>query len=405
MVATSGARLLAENAVQTLCDQLLPISSLITPNIPEALLILKEKGRDYGEIEDLESLKRLALAVSELGPKHVLIKGGHCPLDKDRRVTNEKSKMTYVVNVLYSEGSYSVFEGPYQQSRNTHGTGCSLASAIACNVASGMDVRQAVRNASRYVEAGIRMSVNLGKGSGPINHFHSLKQIPFPPEQFIDYVLELPEVQPAWTKFTHHEFVEGLGDGTLPVDCFKFYMIQDYLYLTQFARANALASYKAQDLDGVTASADIVMHINTETQLHIKECEQLGITRQEMELTEEHQACTAYSRWILDVGQSQDWLALQIAMLPCLLGYHMIGHRLHSIQDPKAPENANRYKKWIENYVAEDYTAAVEEGRALIEKHVKRQSPERIEELVKIFTRATAMETGFWDMAMSAARR
>jgi len=334
-----------------------------------------------------------------------LIKGGHCPLDENRKVTKDKSTMSYVVNVLYSKGSYSVFEGPYQQSRNTHGTGCSLASAIACNVACGMDVSRAVKDATRYVEAGIRTSVDLGKGSGPINHFHSLKQMPFPPGQFIDYILELPEVQPAWNKFTHHEFVEGLGDGTLPVDCFKFYMIQDYLYLTQFARANALAAYKAQDLDGVAASADIVMHIHTETQLHIKECEQLGISRQEMETVDEHQACTAYSRYILDVGQSQDWLALQIAMLPCLLGYHMIGHRLHSIQDPKAPENANRYKQWIENYVAEDYSAAVKKGRALIERHIQKQSPERIEELVKIFIHATKMESGFWDMGIGAVKQ
>jgi hydroxymethylpyrimidine/phosphomethylpyrimidine kinase len=73
-------------------------------------------------------------------------------------------------------------------------------------------------------------------------------------------------------------------------------------------------------------------------------------------------ACTAYSRYILDIGASEDWLALQIAMFPCLLGYHHIAQRLSSLQDPSAPKNANRYRQWIDNYIADDYTQAVGKG-------------------------------------------
>lgn len=73
-------------------------------------------------------------------------------------------------------------------------------------------------------------------------------------------------------------------------------------------------------------------------------------------------ACTAYSRYVLDVGASEDWFALQVALLPCLLGYGMIAKRLHSIQDPAKPKEANRYRRWIDNYVAEDYTEAVRKG-------------------------------------------
>jgi thiaminase len=73
-------------------------------------------------------------------------------------------------------------------------------------------------------------------------------------------------------------------------------------------------------------------------------------------------ACTAYSRYILDIGASEDWLALQIAMFPCLIGYHHIAQRLSSIQDPSAPKNANRYRQWIDNYIADDYTQAVGKG-------------------------------------------
>ena len=89
------------------------------------------------------------------------------------------------------------------------------------------------------------------------------------------------------------------------------------------------------------------------------------MSRAEMQAAEEHQACTAYSRYILDVGASQDWLALQIAMMPCLLGYHAIAQRLHAVRPERAevPETADRYRRWIENYVADDYTEAVVKGR------------------------------------------
>lgn len=76
-------------------------------------------------------------------------------------------------------------------------------------------------------------------------------------------------------------------------------------------------------------------------------------------------ACTAYSRYILDVGQSQDWLALQVALLPCLLGYGMIGSRLKDLQASNPPKEPNAYLTWINNYVAEDYTEAVKTGRGM----------------------------------------
>ncbi|KAI4723435.1 hypothetical protein E4T48_00176 [Aureobasidium sp. EXF-10727] len=384
--ATSGARLLKEEAIKTLCTELLPVTGLITPNIPEALLLLKESGNKVDDIKDLDGMKRLAKAVADLGPKSVLIKGGHIPLKKNYEVASTDDEKEVLVNVLYTNGDFCVFESKYQVARNTHGTGCSLASAIACNVVNGLSMKRAVRAAGRYVEAGIKTSVDLGKGSGPINHFHSLNIMPFPPGGFVDWLLEREDVQKIWKEFTQHEFVERMGDGTLPVESFKFYMVQDYLYL----------------------SAGIVTHIHTETKLHVSECLELGVSMDELRNSEERQglystisaalrnqsdldsvACTAYSRYILDIGASEDWLALQIAMFPCLLGYHHIAKRLSALQDPSAPKNANRYRQWIDNYIADDYTQAVGKGMELVEGHISKQSPSRIEELVKIFIHAT----------------
>lgn len=197
MVSTSGAQLLPEIATKTLVNELLPAAYLVTPNIPEANLILREAGKSAFEIEDIDGLKKLAASVLELGPKYVLIKGGHLPLTKDGKVAKEDSQKEIVTNVLVgSNGEVEVVELPFQNSKNTHGTGCSLAcewpqmlkgirhidtnlAAIACNLAKDDDVKRAVRSACRYVEAGIMTSPDLGKGSGPLNHFHSVQVLPF----------------------------------------------------------------------------------------------------------------------------------------------------------------------------------------------------------------------------------
>ena len=127
-----------------------------------------------------------------------------------------------------------------------------MEAAIACNLTKGDGISKAVRSACRYVDAGIRTSVNLGKGSGPINHFHSLQTLPFAPYahrfvsitmqmltfysgSFVHYVLERDDVVQAWQDFTHHDFVRQMGDGTLPIDKYKYYMIQDYLYLVRMS--------------------------------------------------------------------------------------------------------------------------------------------------------------------------
>ncbi|KAM3080920.1 trifunctional hydroxymethylpyrimidine kinase/phosphomethylpyrimidine kinase/thiaminase, variant 4 [Clarireedia jacksonii] len=398
MVSTSGSQLLPSKAIRELRELLLPQTTILTPNVPEAKLLLEEAGYPVEEPKTLDDLKDIARMVQSLGPKYVLMKGGHLPFRKDGTVANSEAEKEVMIDILYGNGEMTQIETGYQKSKNTHGTGCSMASAVASNLANGMQVVQAVKNACRYIEAGIRTAPDLGKGNGPINHFHSTYTLPFSPGHFVDYLLERPDVKAAWVEHTEHSFVAGLADGTLPIESFKYYLIQDYLYLVQFARANALASYKAKTMDDIAAAAGIVGHIHREMALHINYCERFGMTKAEIEACEEHQACTAYTRYVLDIGQSEDWLALQMSMAPCLIGYGEIAKRLHA--DPKTKREGNIYWKWIENYVADDYVAAVKVGSALLERHALLQSPNRIEELVKIFVHATKMETGFWDMGV-----
>lgn len=399
MVSTSGSQLLPEKAVKELRTKLLPLTTILTPNIPEAQLLIKDAGDQAPEPKDLAGMISLAKQICSLGPKAVLLKGGHLPLTKDHNTAQNPQDATTVVDILVHGDTTTLFETEYLVSKNTHGTGCSLASAIAANLAHGKDMIRAVRNAVRFVEAGIKTSTDLGKGSGPINHFHSVYTMPFAPGRFLEYMLDRPDVQKVWQRFTYHEFVEGMGHGTLPLDRFKEYLVQDYLYLVQFARCNSLASYKAKTMDSIAASARIVLHIQREMALHLDYCASFGLSKEEIEAHSETIACTAYSRYILDVGQSEDWLALQMALAPCLIGYGAIARRLHS--EEGTLRKGNQYWKWIENYVADDYTEAVVLGSELLEQHVQNVSPSRMEELIQIFIRATDLEIRFWDMGLS----
>ncbi len=438
MVATSGAQLLPGDAVRNLRERLLPMTMLLTPNIPEATLLLRDADMQYKSPSNLEDLKNLAKMVHQLGPRAILLKGGHMPLTKTYTRAATEVERCLTVDILY-EGNdeFTLIESPYLASKNTHGTGCSLASAIASNLALQTSTSQpislplAVRKAVHYISAGIKTSnPSLGAGSGPINHFHSLSITPFSPGHFIDdYLLSHPLVRGVWKNYTFHPFATAMARGTLSEDLFKKYLVQDYLYLTHFARTHALAAYKCQSMEIIAASAQIILHIQHEIELHLSYCEDFGITKAQMEGTKESLACTAYSRYVLDVGASQDWLALQMALAPCLLGYGIAAERLFREEGSVSGEKGNRYWRWVENYAADDYKEAVRVGRGmfidvssllwccpllgcvrrepfaqqqltfteLIETNIIKQSPSRIEELIAIFVRATEMEVRFWD--------
>lgn len=360
MVSTSGSQLLPQDAVETLINELLPLTTILTPNIPEALVLLKTAGKPLPEPKSITDLNDIVHLVRTLGPKYVLLKGGHLPLDDSWNVAAGEDDRKQIVNLLLGDDDIQLIHSEYLNPKNTHGTGCSLASAIAANTAKGLTVTQAVNESVRYVKAGIETSQDLGKGNGPINHFHSTYMLPFIPGRFIEYILDRDDVKGPWREHIHHDFVRRMQDGTLPIAKFRTYLIQDYLFLIQFARANSLAAYKAKYIEDIDRSAAIVRHIFREMKLHIDYCQGFGLSKEDIINQEEKMACTAYTRYVLDIGVAEDWFALQIALLPCLLGYGVIAKRLY--HDPKTKREGNTYWKWIENYVADDYAEAVRLG-------------------------------------------
>ena len=149
--ATAGPRLLAEPALAVLIRRLLPMATLLTPNLPEA------EALTGMEIPDLAAMHRAAAALRELGVPAVLLKGGH--------MTG-----TTVVDLLATADGIEAFAAPRLDQRHTHGTGCTLASAIASGLAQGMALRDAVLRARGYVRAAIAGAPGLGAGHGPLNH-------------------------------------------------------------------------------------------------------------------------------------------------------------------------------------------------------------------------------------------
>ena len=155
MVATSGARLISEEAVDALKEKLLPLATLLTPNIPEAEVL---SGMT---ISDPAGMERAARAISEQYGCAVLCKGGHQISDAD--------------DLLWRNGAGVWFRGRRIQNSNTHGTGCTLSSAIAANLAKGYDLDRSVQRAKDYISGALAAMLDLGKGSGPMDHMFDLK--------------------------------------------------------------------------------------------------------------------------------------------------------------------------------------------------------------------------------------
>lgn len=155
MVSTSGSALIKDDAVRTLIDELLPISLLVTPNIPEAQVL---SGLS------IESEDDMIAAAEKIGDDYncsVLLKGGHSLNDAN--------------DLLYSRGEMLWFRGKRIDNPNTHGTGCTLSSAVASNLAKGFTLFESVKRAKDYISGALEAMLDLGSGSGPMNHAFDLK--------------------------------------------------------------------------------------------------------------------------------------------------------------------------------------------------------------------------------------
>ena len=203
-----------------------------------------------------------------------------------------------------------------------------------------------------------------------------------------------------WKSYAEHEFVERMGDGSLPKECFQHYLVQDYLFLIQFARAHALAVYKSRNLAEMRGCLESLKAIlDTEMQLHLKLCAEWGLSADEVEAKPEAMATIAYTRYVLEAGQAGDILDLFVALAPCMIGYAEIGERLSKL--PKGKAEDNPYSVWIAEYASEGYQEIAQGTRDLLDQLAETAFTEaRYPRLLELFRQATRLEADFWTMGM-----
>jgi thiaminase/transcriptional activator TenA len=208
---------------------------------------------------------------------------------------------------------------------------------------------------------------------------------------------------PAWTAYTRHEFVLALAHGTLPQTAFRRYLVQDYLFLLQFARAWGLAVYKSDTLPEMRRAQRLVAAtLDVEIGLHIEYCRGWGLSEADLIGEPEALETVAYTRFVLDRGQAGDRLDLEVALAPCVVGYAEIA--AERLADPATKRDGNPYREWLDMYAGDEYQSLAREAAvALDEQFAARGGEGRFPALAANFTAASRLEAGFWQMGLNAA--
>src|SRR5947208_5491971 len=197
---------------------------------------------------------------------------------------------------------------------------------------------------------------------------------------------------PEWRAYTEHPFTNALADGSLTEAAFRHYLVQDYLFLIEFARAYALSVYKSPKLaDMREAAAGLSAILDVEMNLHVKLCADWGLSPTDLEQAAPAAEMLAYTRYVLDAGMRGDLLALKVALAPCVIGYAEIARRLVSRR--LADATAHAYPVWIAEYAGAPYQEVAAKARAHMEHLADLYAtPARQAEPIALFKEATRLE-------------
>lgn len=419
LVATSGSSLAADELVSIIKEKITPFATLLTPNVPECFKLIGKESK----LESMDDIYKLAQDVSDATKcSNILLKGGHIPWTSDG---NKK----YITDVLYmkSEKKFVVYKGRYVNTTHTHGTGCTLASAISSNLARGYSLCQAIYGGVEYVQnavaIGCEVTKDTVKTNGPINHVYAV-EVPLEKmiedecftahdlvpskaltttestrKNFFKYLIEHPYVKPHWETYINHEFVKKIADGSLDRKKFQFFIEQDYSYLVDYARVHCVAGSKAPSLDDMEKELTIVGGVKQEMQHHQKRLrEEFGVKNDSyFENISKGPALRAYSRYFNDVARRGNWQELVAALTPCLMGY---GYALITFENDITVEKGTMYHEWLDVYSSKWYREHMADGEVLLNHIAMTYPAEQLDTLVKIFGQVCELETKFWDAAL-----
>jgi len=204
-----------------------------------------------------------------------------------------------------------------------------------------------------------------------------------------------------WDAYTKHTFVQQLAKGTLAQPCYLHYLKQDFLFLKQYARAYALAIYKANTLaDMRQALPSVNGLLSSEISHHVNYCSHWGLTESDLEAEDEDFGTVAYTRYVLDAGMKGDIVDLYVALAPCSFGYAEIGRNL--IADENTKLEGNQFKDWITLYSGDEFQQGALRGMEHIDVLLAEIDlhSQRGRDLITVFRTATRMEIAFWQQGL-----
>ncbi len=377
MVATSGDRLLQEPA-ETALRELLPLAHLITPNLAELAMLVG------GQLQDswagaLEQGRALAAASGAT----VLVKGGH--LDGDEC----PDALVNTMGLLSRE----VVEVPGERlaTRNSHGTGCSLSSAMATAQARLGDWEASLREAKPWLAGALKASETLevGTGNGPVHHFHHLQ--PVPAEGSFAAQLRA-EAQPDLEDIYALDFIRDLAAGSLQEHQFEYYLAQDAIYLNGYsrvlARASALAPTEEEQLFWAGSAGQC---LEVESELHRSWLGARTVLPQLGPVTK------SYVDHLTAASASGSYAVLAAAVLPCFWLYAEVGAALHARFVAAGEPPAHPYADWLRTYADEDFAAATRRAIAIVDEAGRRASAAERAAMITAFKQSCRLEVDFFD--------
>ena len=398
MIATTGGKLFDDESMQLAVDSVMKQAYLITPNFPEAEALAKLTGVSYDKVDSQEKFIELAQKLCQrLGCQNLFLKGGHIPWG---------DRLTDVL--VTANNDVVVYESGYIDTKDTHGTGCTLASAIAANLAKDVELKQAIANAIGYVHQAMVSGTKLGKGNGPLYHY-----IKPPVVKLVAPVKPLPLKQLAydyfkaqagdlWIQYTQHPFLKLLATNQLPDHQFVYYLTQDYFYLINYGQVHGLAAARAPNEDQVFAQGTILNNIGEEIKRHKHKMKTTYGIDYANNTIPKGKACREYCDYLLYVGDNFDFALIKIAVAPCLHGYYEGGQYALLLV---VPDLKPVYKDWIGDYTSDWYGEAHQQGQQVLQDIAKLiDSEAKLAELVKLFNRVTQLEINFWSECLEVEK-
>jgi hydroxymethylpyrimidine/phosphomethylpyrimidine kinase len=404
MVATSGDRLLHESA-ETALRALLPLADLITPNLAELAILLKEPAAtDWAEA--LAQGKRLAALTGTT----VLVKGGHLPGgEPGDGAVHDAGCPDALVNTGGLLGQETVVvPGERIATRNSHGTGCSLSSALATVQARVGDWEAALREVKPWLLGALREAsvLDVGTGNGPVHHFHHLQRLQ-DGQRLTDGQRGPAGHGPAAGEFAAAlhagaagdleaiyalDFVRGLADGTLPEHEFAYYLAQDAIYLNGYSRvlsrAAAVAPTEAEQLFWARSAQTC---LEVESELHRSWLSTRSTSSSLGPVTK------AYVDHLLAASVSGSYGVLVAAALPCFWLYAEVGSTLHRQFLAGGAPGGHPYAAWLRTYADEDFAAATRQAIAYTDTAARRASESEREAMAVAFRQSSRYEVDFFD--------